>query len=391
MYSTVLSAALHGLSAEFVNVEADVSNGLPMFHMVGYLSSEVKEAGERVRTAIKNAGFETAPKKMVINLSPANVRKRGASFDLPIALALLVTFGHLRQEALTGKLAVGELGLDGTVRKVKGILPIVLKAKEKGCTLCVVPEENVTEAALVDGIKVAGVKDLKTAVAILENDASVAEWTKAEKLPENLTVYPDFRDVRGQEVLKRASEVAVAGKHHMLLVGPPGAGKTMVAQRIPGIFPELSMEECIELTKIYSAAGKLSKEQPLVSARPFREVNSGVTRSALMGGGTYPAPGEITLASKGVLFMDEAAEFPRGILELLREPLEEREIKIVRARGVYRFPADFMLVAAMNPARVGRIRIVISASVPRRRSAHIRGNFRTRFWIALISAWKRRR
>lgn len=353
MYSTVLSATLHGLEAEFVNVEADVSNGLPMFHMVGYLSSEVKEAGERVRTAIKNAGFEMAPKKMVINLSPANVRKRGASFDLPIALALLVTFGHLKQEVLDGKLAVGELGLDGTVRKVKGILPIVLEAKARGLSLCIVPEENAAEAALVEGIQVAGVKDLAATVRILSGEEAMPEVSVHMQGLRTDIDYPDYQDIRGQEVLKRASEVAVAGKHHMLLIGPPGAGKTMLAQRIPGIFPKLNMDEALELTKIYSAAGKLSGEHPLVDVRPFREVNSSVTKSALLGGGAYPTPGEITLASEGVLFMDELAEFPRPVLELLREPLEDREIKIVRTKGVYHFPADFMLVAAMNPCPCG--------------------------------------
>lgn len=360
-FSTVLSASIEGLSVELVRVEADVSNGLPVFHMVGYLSSEVKEAGERVRTAIRNSGFDYPPKRTVVNLSPATLRKRGASFDLPIAAAILTSLGKISMEAMHGCLLIGELGLDGTVRKIPGVLPVVMEAKRNGITSCIVPKENQAEGALVEGIRVIGVRRLSEAIEVLNQKQAfnVNEGTDSrgdigvrikDRDGDNV---PDFADIRGQENVKRAAEIAVAGRHNLLLIGPPGSGKSMTARCIPGILPPLDLEESLEITKIYSVMGMLNEEEPLIRERPFREVHHTATRAALIGGGAVPHPGEISLAHGGVLFLDELPEFKKSVLEVLRQPLEKHSILISRAYGNYSFPADFILVGAMNPCPCG--------------------------------------
>lgn len=353
MFRSVLSATLQGLQVEFVQVEADVSNGLPMFHMVGYLSSEVKEAAERVRMAIHNSDFTLPPKKVVINLSPANMRKRGTVFDLAIGIAVLAAFGDISEGKLSDTIFVGELSLDGKIKGIQGILPIVLAAQKQGYKKCVIPRENQSEGNLVQGIQVIGVSNLREAYEYIGEGVWKFEKEQNVHTIPKVQYSEDFADIKGQHFVKRAVEVAVAGGHNLLMTGPPGAGKTAIAKRIPSILPPLTMEESLELTMIYSIVGKLPGDSPLKVERPFREVNASITRTGLLGGGIYPGPGEISLAHKGVLFLDEIAEFPRYIMESLRKPLEEREMRIVRERGEYCFPADFLLIAAMNPCPCG--------------------------------------
>lgn len=355
-FSTVLSAAIQGLHVELVHVEADISNGLPMFHMVGYLSSEVKEASERVRTAIRNSGIQMPAKKMVVNLAPATVRKKGASFDLPIALAVLASMGRFPGGRLKDTLVVGELSLDGSVKEVSGVLPVLMQAKAEGVTRCILPRQNVREGALVKGMQILGVGNLLEACQCLNGEQEnpvVTGGMRQEPSEEYREVLVDYSDIHGQEAVKRATEVAVAGGHNLLMVGPPGSGKSMMAKRVPTILPPPTLEESIEITKIYSVLGMVDKEHPLITGRPFRSVHHTVTKPGLIGGGVYPVPGEISLAHGGVLFLDELAEFQKSVLEVLRQPLEERLVRIARSQGNFVFPANFILICAMNPCPCG--------------------------------------
>lgn len=353
MFKKTTSAILQGLRVEFVQIEVDVNHGLPMFQMVGYLSSEVKEAGERVRTAIRNSGFLLPAKKIIVNLSPANIRKRGTVFDLGIAIAILGALEERTEDDGNHILFAGELSLDGSIKGVKGILPIVHAAQKEGYQCCIVSKENEKEGALVNGIEVVGVSNLREAYEYVNGKRKV-EARVGEKLytPRERAI-EDFADIRGQMLAKRAVEIAVAGGHNILMIGPPGGGKTAIAKRIPSILPPMTLEESMEVTMIYSIAGEVDAERPLIGTRPFREVYSTITKMGLLGGGIYPKPGEISLAHKGVIFFDEIAEFPRSTMESLRKPLEEREVKIVREKGEYCFPADSLLVAAMNPCPCG--------------------------------------
>ena len=355
MFSTIISAAICGMNAMLVHVEVDMAKGLPGFLMVGYLSSEVKEAGERVRVALKNSGIALSPMRTTVNLSPANVRKEGTAFDLPIAVGMLRSMDRIEEDAVAGIMIVGELSLNGKVNPIKGILPLVRRAKEEGIKRCLVPEENKEEGAVISGIEVIGAASLQDALSYLKGER------KEENAKDKVVVNrkgkrektPDFSEISGQTAAKRTAEIAAAGFHNLLLIGPPGSGKTMIANRITGILPPLTSEECLEVSSLYSIAGRLSSGKTLIEKRPFLSPHHTVTIHSLTGGGRIPRPGIISLAHKGVLFLDEMPEFGQHVLDVLRQPLEEKQINIARIGGNYTYPADFMLVGALNPCPCG--------------------------------------
>lgn len=357
LFASVLSAAISGMEVCPVQVEADVSSGLPCFIMVGFPSTQVKEAQDRVRTALKNNGISLPPKKVTVNLAPADLRKEGAGFDLPVAAAVLAASGFIEPQLLRNVMVVGELSLNGEVRSVSGVLPRVIRARELGCRYCIIPFENLAEGALVKDMKVVGVQNIKEVLKLVSDpdafgkENQFSEENSEENQAEESLV--DFGEICGQESARRAAEIAVSGFHNILFIGPPGTGKTMLAKRIPTIMPSLTFEESLELTKIYSIAGLLSPKRPLIKARPFRSPHHTSSSAALAGGGRIPGPGEVTLAHRGVLFLDEMPEFARGSLEVLRQPLEDKQIQLSRASGTYVFPAGFILVAAMNPCPCG--------------------------------------
>lgn len=362
MYSSILTGSLFGIEANLIYVEVDISTGLPGFSMVGSLSSEVREARERVQVALKNADFDIPPKKITINLAPANLKKDGTGFDVPIAIGILQTLGYFRREATENILFAGELGLDGEIRPISGVLPIVREAALRGIGTCIIPWDNRVEGSVIPGIRVRGVRNIHQLTAFLQESDVIRQEELLPTQPcttqeilekEQYSIGSDFSEIKGQEIARRAAEIAAAGFHNLLMSGPPGGGKSMIARAMAGILPPMTWQESIEVTAIYSVAGMLDQENPLILRRPFQSPHHTISGVALIGGGIHTHPGAISLAHRGVLFLDELTEFPRNILECLRQPLEDRQVNIARAQGNYIYPADFMLVCAMNPCRCG--------------------------------------
>ncbi len=364
MYSVVTSGAVRGIASYLIRVEIDCTEGLPFFSMVGFAGTEVREAGERVRVAMRNAGYGMEPRRITVNLAPANIPKRGIVIDLPIAVGLLVSEGAVPLSAAGEALVLGELGLDGEIRPVRGVLAIVKLAMESGVPMCVLPMDNLAEAHAIAGVRCVGVCTLRELVRFMnlppEKRLQVMQEQKErlDAAADSRTVqapgYTDLSAVKGQAQAKRALEIAAAGYHNIYMSGPPGSGKSLLASCLPGLMPSMSEEECLEVSAVYSVAGRLPREGGLIRVRPFVAPHHTVTRAALIGGGTSPGPGAISLAHNGVLFLDEMPEFGRAQLDLLRQPMEEREIRITRSYGTFRFPARFLLAGAGNPCLCGR-------------------------------------
>ena len=355
MLVKTFSASVQGIHAETITIEVNVTQGF-RFMLVGLPDSAIKESHERIISALEFCGMKFPHYQVIVNMAPADIRKEGASYDLPLAIGIMAAAGDVLYEELHKYIIMGELSLDGTLQPIKGALPIAIKAREEGFMGLILPEENANEAAVVNNLSVYGAKNLKQVIDFLNKKETIEPTfvdTRSVFFANQGHFDIDFSDVKGQENVKRAFEVAAAGGHNIILVGPPGAGKSMLAKRIPTILPPLTLYEALETTKIHSVAGKIGKETSLMTQRPYRNPHHTISDAALCGGGGYPQPGEISLAHNGVLFLDELPEFKRTVLEVMRQPLEDRKITISRARSTVEFPASFMLVAAMNPCPCG--------------------------------------